>query len=55
MDENAKKLVEMEEVLKAKKESGQQEQFLMVGLAEQLDPRQPIYRLANEIAWEDFE
>ena len=27
----------------------------MPGLREQLDPRQPLYRLAEAIAWEKFE
>ena len=27
----------------------------MMGLAEQLDPRQPMYQLAGRILWDDFE
>ena len=42
--------------MKSKKKGGiGQDQFLMTGLAQQLDPRQPIYKLAGELPWERFE
>jgi len=40
--------------MKAKKRAGDQGQFLLPGLAQQLDARQPLYKLANEIPWQEF-
>jgi len=41
--------------MKAKKKSGYQGSFLQPTLREQLDARQPIYKLGEKIPWKDFE
>ena len=41
--------------MKAKKKSGYQGSFLLPTLREQLDARQPLYKLGERIPWKDFE
>jgi IS5 family transposase len=41
--------------VKSRAKAEKQTSFLMQGLREQLDPRQPLYRLAEAIPWEKFE
>lgn len=41
--------------MKSRSKNKNQTSFLMPGLAEQLDPKQPLYRLAEAIEWESFE
>jgi IS5 family transposase len=41
--------------VKSRAKPEKQISFLMQGLREQLDPRQPLYRLAEAIPWEKFE
>jgi len=48
------KLVEMVSV-KARAKTTEQKSFLMPTLREQLDSRQPLYRLAGRMPWEFFE
>src|SRR5438046_6678803 len=41
--------------VKARKRSAHQSSFLMPTLREQLDSRQPLYKLSEKIPWEFFE
>ena len=41
--------------MKSRSKNKNQTSFLMPGLAEQLDPKQPLFRLAEAIKWEGFE
>ena len=41
--------------MKSKKLRSPQKSFLMPALAEQLDPRQPLKKLADRLPWEEFE
>ena len=41
--------------VKARAKTAEQKSFLMPTLREQLDARQPLYRLAQRIPWEFFE
>jgi IS5 family transposase len=41
--------------MKARKKHAEQRSFLLPTLAEQLDARRPIYKLAKQIPWSDFE
>jgi hypothetical protein len=41
--------------VKARAKTAEQKSFLMPTLREQLDARQPLYRLGQRIAWEFFE
>lgn len=54
MEQLAQNLVESEG-MKARKKAGEQRSFLLPTLAEQLDSRRPIYKLAQQIPWNDFE
>lgn len=54
MERLAQKLVESEG-MKARQKAVEQRSFLLPTLAEQLDSRRPIYKLAQQIPWNDFE
>ena len=41
--------------MKAKAKQSERQTFLMNGLSEMLDPRQPLKKLADRIPWERFE
>jgi IS5 family transposase len=41
--------------MRAQSHPGRQQSFLMPTLREQLDPRQPLYQLAEKLPWTSFE
>jgi len=49
------KTLQKRRAMKARKKGAGQSQFLMTGLQEMLNPRNPMYRLANVIPWNKFE